>query len=118
MTLALIAVNVYSAVLGPTSRGFSFIEIWMVGVNVPILVGILEYGFLLAMKKYQRNFRIKPFCRKNSKILQNNLLESVNILLESVNMDALSLKVDKYAFLFSITFVLCFNLMYWTAALC
>ena len=41
-------------VKGPASRGFSFIEIWMVGMQIPILVGILEYAFLLMRKKYQK----------------------------------------------------------------
>ena len=58
MTLDLIATNVYNSVKAPTKRGFSYIEIWMIGVQIPILLGIFEYAILLALKKYwQGNFK-------------------------------------------------------------
>lgn len=50
ITLYLIASNVYNSVEGPPSRGFSYIEIWMIGVHIPMLVAIFEYGLILAMK--------------------------------------------------------------------
>ena len=34
------------------NRGFSSIEVWSVGMQIPILMAIMEYGFLLTMKKY------------------------------------------------------------------
>ena len=52
VTLDLIATNVYNSVKAPANRGFSYIEIWMIGVQIPILLGILEYAILLALKKY------------------------------------------------------------------
>ena len=52
VTLDLIATNVYNSVKAPAKRGFSYIEIWMIGVQIPILLGILEYAILLALKKY------------------------------------------------------------------
>ena len=52
ITLFLILTNVYNSVDAPKSRGFSFIEIWLVGVQLPIFVAILEYMVLLARKKY------------------------------------------------------------------
>ena len=51
----LISKNVYNSVNAPTHRGFSYIEIWMIGVQIPILIGIVEHGFLLAMKKYYQS---------------------------------------------------------------
>ena len=36
----------------PAERGFSYIEIWMIGIQIPILMGLIEYGFLLSFKKY------------------------------------------------------------------
>ena len=36
----------------PANRGFSYIEIWMIGIQIPILTGLVEYGVLLALKKY------------------------------------------------------------------
>ena len=60
VTLALITSNVYNSVNAPPKRGFSYIEVWMVGVQVPILVGILEYGIILALKKYCRTKESAP----------------------------------------------------------
>ena len=39
----------------PAKRGFSYIEIWMIGVQIPILTGLTEYGVLLALKKYHQD---------------------------------------------------------------
>ena len=36
----------------PAERGFSYIEIWMIGIQIPILTGLIEYGVLLSFKKY------------------------------------------------------------------
>ena len=55
MTLFLIVSNVYNSVKAPAKRGFSYIEIWMVGVQIPILTGLTEYGVLLALKKYHQD---------------------------------------------------------------
>ena len=59
ITLDLIATNVYNSVKAPAKRGFSYIEIWMLGVHIPILLGILEYAILMAMKKYDRRRNIQ-----------------------------------------------------------
>ena len=37
---------------GPNRRGFSYVELWMVGVQSSLLVAILEYGIILGLKKY------------------------------------------------------------------
>jgi hypothetical protein len=47
VTLYLISANVYNSVDAPKNRGFSYIEIWMLGSQVPILVALLEYVFYL-----------------------------------------------------------------------
>ena len=52
VTLDLIATNVYNSVKAPTKRGFSYIEIWMIGVQIPILLGkhlfdLKVYSFFL-----------------------------------------------------------------------
>ena len=39
VTLDLIFTNVYNSVEGPKSRGFSYIEVWMVGMQIPIIIG-------------------------------------------------------------------------------
>ena len=51
VTLYLISANVYNSVDAPTNRGFSYVEIWMLGSQFPILLALLEYGFVLCYKK-------------------------------------------------------------------
>ena len=87
VTLFLIFANVYNSVEGPTSRGFSFIEIWMLGMQMPILMGIFEYAVLLAMKKYQK------FDQMAAK------------------------RIDKWAFIGSTIYMVIFIISYWVAAL-
>ena len=53
VTLYLIMTNVYVSIEGPKDRGFSYIEIWFVGMQTPILIAIMEYAILLAMMKYR-----------------------------------------------------------------
>ena len=58
VTLNLILMNVYNSVNAPTKRGFSFIEVWLLGVEIPFLVGILEYGMILSVKKYKSKKKV------------------------------------------------------------
>ena len=51
VTLYLISANVYNSVDAPKNRGFSFIEFWMIGTQIPILLALCEYGFVLHLKK-------------------------------------------------------------------
>ena len=52
VTLYLITSNIYSAVQAPASRGFSYIEVWMIGIEATILLAILEYGMVLCCRKF------------------------------------------------------------------
>ena len=51
ITLDLIATNTYNSVKAPSGRGFSYIEIWLLGIQIPILLAIVEYGILLTIKR-------------------------------------------------------------------
>ena len=51
VTLYLISANVYSSVEAPKARGFSYIEVWMIGTQFPILLALFEYGLILYWKK-------------------------------------------------------------------
>ena len=51
VTLYLISANVYNSVDAPKVRGFSYVEIWMLGTQFPILLALFEYGFVLYLKK-------------------------------------------------------------------
>ena len=52
VTLYLISAVVYNAVDAPRDRGFSNIEVWMLGAQFPILLALSEYGFVLYLKKH------------------------------------------------------------------
>ena len=52
ITLYLIQINTYNSVEAPPNRGFGSIDVWFIGMQVPILLAILEYGILLTMKKF------------------------------------------------------------------
>ena len=59
--LYLIQINLYKEVDAPSKRGFSSIETWFVGIQMPILVAILEYGMILALKKAWQSKDYKIF---------------------------------------------------------
>ena len=52
VTLFLISSNVYVSVDAPSERGFSYIEIWIIGSQAPIVFALFEYGCILATVKY------------------------------------------------------------------
>ena len=52
VTLFLITVNVYNSVDASPNRGFSYIELWMVGMQLPIIVAIVEYIVILGLTRY------------------------------------------------------------------
>ena len=54
VTLYLISANVYNSVDAPASRGFSNIEVWMIGSQLPILASVIEYGYILYLKKSRK----------------------------------------------------------------
>ena len=61
ITLYLIKSNVYgsiSSTIAPPKRGFSYIEVWMIGIVMTISFAILEYFFILAFKR--RNKMTNP----------------------------------------------------------
>ena len=51
VTLYLISTNVYNSLDAPSQRGFSYVELWMIGSQFPILLALLEYGVVLYLKK-------------------------------------------------------------------
>ena len=54
ITLYLILINSYNSVGAPPDRGFSDIEVWFYGMQSLILLAILEYGLVLALKMFPK----------------------------------------------------------------
>ena len=94
MTLYLIATNVYNSVKAPAKRGFSYIEIWIIGIQIPILVAIFEYGILLALKKYHQGNKIQVSSGMDKPRFNGNELD----------MDSVTKIVDKWSFFGCLTF--------------
>ena len=52
VTLYLITSNIYNAITAPSTRGYSYIEVWMSGIQITILLAIFEYGVVLSCMKF------------------------------------------------------------------
>ena len=68
VTLYLIYANVYNSVEAPDGRGFSYIEIWMVGTQFPILLALCQYGFVLYLKKVDKKLLKNPANKKKKNL--------------------------------------------------
>ena len=95
VTLYLISANVYNSVDAPKNRGFSYIEIWIFGTQFPILVALLEYGFVLLLKKVV-------------KISDQN---------ETKKFDEKIKMLDMGTMIFNLCFFVIFASIYWIVAL-
>ena len=127
MTLYLISTNVYNSVDAPPGRGFSYIEIWMVGTQFPILLALCEYGLILCLKKYEENWLKNPTNRKRKvcstiiKSSPNNPMPSEmneNQMLDldepQPDLDERIKKLDFATMIFSFVYFITFVLLYCT----
>ena len=95
VTLFLISTNVYGQVDAPKGRGFSLIELWMLGTNFPILAAIVEYGYVLVLQS-----------RKIASMCGNEEVDGLIYLK----------KVDNFAFILSFVYQIFFVCIYWIIA--
>ena len=54
LTLFLIGVNIYNSVDAPKDRGISYIEIWAMGTQCPIVLALFEYGLILYLQRVSK----------------------------------------------------------------
>ena len=103
VTLFLISSNVYSSLEAPSKRGFSYIEIFLVGNQGVIFFAILEYGFILAWKKYSKLWNKSQAKRdkKKGSWFESNMTQDDKIKV-----------IDLISFIFAITFLVIFNTIY------
>ena len=80
--------NLGHSIEGPKSRGFSYIEIWFVGMQIPIIFGIMEYAMLLTMKRYL------PI--KSIEIIHVQPNGNLNQDKNQMDLDDFSKKIDKW----------------------
>ena len=103
VTLYLISANVYNAVDAPQSRGFSNIEVWMIGAQIPILLALWEYGFILYLKKRAN----KP----------QNQVQAMTADDQVVKLDERIKQMDSATMIISFVFFTTFALVYWITLL-
>ena len=83
----------------------------MAGVQITLLLAIVEYGAILAVKKYYRP-------QNSSKNVQVTSVTSGNIKPSKLeinwDIDELCKKMDIFTFFCSLTFIMTFCVVYWT----
>ena len=107
VTLYLISANVYNSVDAPKNRGFSYVEIWMLGSQFPILFALCEYGFVLYLKKVAK----KVDEEKNMMIMDGKVVEAKPDLEDKIK------RLDFVTMIISFIFFALFAILYWTLLL-
>ena len=97
VTLYLISANGYNSLDAPASRGFSYIEIWMIGSQFPILLALIEYGIILHLKKRGIKTTVVAMDPKDS---EKNFEEKLQ-------------RLDYITMIISLSFFVLFTLFYW-----
>ena len=112
ITLDLIATNTYNSVKAPPGRGFSYVEIWLLGVQIPILLAIVEYGILLTMKRVNKK---KTPDQNKIQVLYNGSQTTIRER-KIMDVDKIGKTMDLWTFIISLSFIIIFNIVYWSAA--
>ena len=110
----LISTNVYNSVKAPAKRGFSYLEMWILGVQLPIVIGIIEYGIFLAMKRFPLN-RIRKIAKNIIKV--SSAAETNTDDQKTKDFIQVSRIIDQFAFIFCAVFLAVFNFIFWSVAL-
>ena len=116
VVLYLISANVYNSVDAPSNRGFSYIEVWMIGTQIPILVAVFEYGFVLYLKK------IKTMSAEQIEAIKHNekglrRFFHVHVIDNGPNLDKNLKKLDFVVMISSLIYFITFVSIFWTIAL-
>ena len=109
ITVDLIATNTYNSVRAPSGRGFSYIEIWLLGIQFPILLAIAEYAVLLTMKRVSKRDqnKIQVAHAENETVIRQKKI---------MDLDQIGKTSDKWTFISSLSFMIIFNIVYWSVA--
>ena len=54
VTLYLLLVNNYKSLNVPARIGYGYIDQWFILIQVPVLIAVIEYGFILVWGKYSK----------------------------------------------------------------
>ena len=111
ITLDLIATNTYNSVKAPSGRGFSYIEIWLIGIQIPILLAIFEYGILLTIKRISK----QEVAQTKIHVISSGTETQIRSR-KLRDMDQIGKTMDKWTFFGSLCFMIIFNIVYWCVA--
>ena len=129
VTLYLISAIVYNAVDAPLGRGFSNIEVWMLGAQFPILLALFEYGFILYLKKHADNDRkqvqtmtldpnqVQTITLDQSMTSDQNQVQTMTPDDKGAELDDRIRRLDSATMIFSFLFFTTFALVYWITLL-
>ena len=125
VTLYLISAVVYNAVDAPRDRGFSNIEVWMLGAQFPILLALCEYGFVLYLKKYtnqdRNQIKVQKLMPDQNQVQtitpDQNQTQKVTPDDQGVKLDDRIKRLDSVTMVFSFVFFTTFALIYWITLL-
>ena len=99
--LYLISANVYNTVGAPLTRGFSYVEVWILGIQAPILLALFEYGFILHLKKVAKKKTTDEIHDFDHDDLELDLDDKIK-------------KLDYATMIFSLVSTSAFVFIYWT----
>ena len=99
VTLYLISENVYNSVNAPTGRGFSYIEVWKLGTQLPIIIALCEYGLILHLKKNAKK--------------SNGTNQTMDQTESEEGLDEKIKKLDYATMIFSLVYIISFVFLYW-----
>ena len=129
VTLYLISAIVYNAVDAPLGRGFSNIEVWMLGAQFPILLALFEYGFILYLKKHADNDRkqvqtmtldpnqVQAITLDQTITSDQNQVQTITSDDQGAELDDKIRRLDSATMIFSFLFFTTFALVYWITLL-
>ena len=102
LTISLISSTIYVAIEAPPKRGMSYIEIWIIGMQIPTLVAIFETGFVLI--KYRQQQKIQETVQTMN--VNENTPKSIDIRLYDIVTGGIL-----------IAYFLLFQIIYWSVTL-
>ena len=123
VTLYLISAVVYNAVDAPRDRGFSNIEVWMLGAQFPILLALCEYGFVLFLKKHANKYKnqvqiITPDPNQvQTMTLAQNQIQTMTPDDQGAELDDRIKQLDSATMILSFLCFTTFALVYWITLL-
>ena len=94
ITIFLIITNIYNSVNAPKDRGFSFIEMWILGIDFQVLAAIIEYSYVILQK------------RKRISAMYNNATEESNY-------ESRLTMIDRNALIASSAYFIMFQAIFW-----